>query len=461
MSEQNQQDESPVPATLASAADLSTLDLEVVLGGLNRADDYALEQALHKAAKDAEARGDAAAERGYRLLCILCTFHLRVEDQGQVWGPQWQGPDGRSYIASDFRGEQTGILANFVASIKHPALRARVADVVWYNDRTQSAIASLAVDAYCEMINHRLDGSWVRRFKDLENSILDLVDWFHRALQIAAISRRRSGLPEVLRRTFLALYVQAEATGQYVAYVKIARLGLEYDFVDWAKVAPDAERLADRRAGGDYPMAIQEAWNLAARAYAKLGEDESRRRCQGRSVDETLRMREQVGSAAAQAFWTRKAIGELRNAGGFQDRIAKLRAELRDLQDASLDEFGQFSIPVDLTEQRQATIEVFEELSLADTLLQFALLSRSPQVDELRDQALQSRKNGFISSLFGASHSDHEGKTMLRAPRCLWRASPAKIGLRSSRSNTSIFGVTRSWAASLNQHAEARCFVFP
>src|SRR3546814_19068754 len=72
--------------------------------------------------------------------------------------------------------------------------------------------------------------------------------------------------------------------------------------------------------------------------------DLAKRRCQERSVDETLRMREQVNSASAQAYWTRKAIGELRIAGGFTDRIAKLRAELRGLQDVTLDEFGQFSI---------------------------------------------------------------------------------------------------------------------
>src|SRR3546814_16267708 len=89
-----------------------------------------------------------------------------------------------------------------VATIPHPALRARVADVVWYNDRTQGTAATAAVDAYCELIKRRLDGSYVRRLADLKDSILDLVDWFNRALQIVGMSRKRGEMPDVVRRNF-------------------------------------------------------------------------------------------------------------------------------------------------------------------------------------------------------------------------------------------------------------------
>jgi hypothetical protein len=410
MGDQNRGEKEISPELMASAADLAALDLSATLSSLAHADDHSLEQALNRAATDAETKGRVAEKRGYALLSIICTLHLRVEDHAEVWAPRWQGPEGRSYTASDFRGEQNAILAGFIDVVPHPALRARIADVVWYNDRTCSAAAATAVEAYCELIERRLDGIYTRRFA--ADSILDLVDWFHRALQIVAISRKKGEMPDALPRVYGMLYDRAEEAGQYVAYVKLARLGLEYHLIDWIKVAPDAERLASGRAGGDYPMAVQGVWDLAAQGYAKLGDSDAKRRCQERSVDETLQMREQVGSAAAKAYWTRKAIGELRAAGGFADRIAKLRAELRDLQDASLDEFGQFSIPMDLTKERQGTIEVFEGLTLPDIFLQFALISSPPPVEELRRQALESRKNSFFGSFFGASYSDKEGKTV-------------------------------------------------
>jgi hypothetical protein len=290
----------------------------------------------------------------------------------------------------------------------------RVADVVWYNDRKQGVAAAVAVEAYCEAIQGRLDGTYVPRFKDL-NSILDLVEWFDRALQIVAMSRKRGEIPDAVRNVFEALYAAADQGNHYVAFDRIARLGVSCGLADWPRVSPDAERLADRRAE-DYPMAVQAVWNLAVQGYSKTGDEDAKRRCQARSVDETLRMREQVDSASARAYWTRKAIGELRAARGFRDRIGELRKELREFQEESLDEFGQFSVPLELTQERQGTIEVFEGLTLPDILLQFALLARSPNVEELREQALDSRKNSFLSSFFGASYADHEGKTVAETP---------------------------------------------
>lgn len=400
---------------IASATDLEAICVEKTLGNLDRADDVALEQALRSAAKAADEAGNAAAARGYRLLMFLCTLHLRVEDPAEPWGPRFQGPEGRSYTASDFRGGQNTILAGLIDKIGHPALRARVADVVWYNDRTQGAAAVAAIEAYCETIDRHLDGTYERRFKDVD-SILDLVDWFDRAVQIARTSHKRGEVPDVVQQMFEALYERAHDAGQYVAFDRVARIGVSYDLIDWRKVAPDAEQVADQRDGGDYPMAVKSVWNLAAQGYAKMGDEDAKRRCQARSVDETLKMREQVGSASAQAFWTRKAIGELRAARGFKDRIAELRKELRDLQDASLDEFGEFTVPIDLTHGRQRTVEIFDALNLPDILIHFALIASSPRIEDLRQQALDSQKDSVLSSLFGASYSDHEGKTVAETP---------------------------------------------
>lgn len=417
MSDLDEPEGDPVaaPALIASSEDLALVDLPAALAGLERADDYALETALLAATKTAEEAGNEAQTRGYRLLMLLCTLHLRIEDPAEPWGPRWQGPEGRSYTASDFRGEQTAVLVGLLDRVAHPALRARIADVSWYNDRRQAGAAAIAIDAYCEAVRGRLDGTYAPRFADADR-ILDLVDWLHRALQIHALTRRRDPLPETIVETFALLYERALAASQYVAFEKTARLGVQYRLSDWATIAPDAERLAQGRAGGDFPMAIQSIWNLAAQAYGQLKDKDAQRRCQERSVDETLRQRDQVPSANAKAFWTRKAIGELRAARGFKDRIEALRAELRDEQDAALDEFGEFSVPLDLTEERKGTIELFEGLTLPDILIQFALFASSPKVDELRAQAEESRKTSVFGSLFGASFSDSEGKTVAETP---------------------------------------------
>src|SRR3954468_21902884 len=86
-------DVSAEPRVLASAADLAAIDLEAALGEIDRADDHALEQALGHAAEAAAQAGHEAAARAYGLLAILCTFHLRVEDPAEVYGPRWQSAE--------------------------------------------------------------------------------------------------------------------------------------------------------------------------------------------------------------------------------------------------------------------------------------------------------------------------------------------------------------------------------
>jgi hypothetical protein len=403
------------PMVFASADDLASIDTDTILRGLDRADEFALESTFIEAVKTAEAAGLDSQARGYQLLLLLCTLHLRTDDPAEPWGPRWQGPDGRSYTASDFRGEQNSILAAFIDKVTHPILRARIGDVVWYNDRRQGKAASTAVDAYCEAIRGRLNGTYVARFEGKDH-ILDLVDWLHRALQINALTRKRGTVTDTISETFRLLYERSLSANQYVAFKETAYLGERYGLIKWQQIGPDAERLAQERTGGDYPMAVQGVWDLAAFAYGQIKDTVPQRRCQERSVEETLRMREQVGSASARAYWTRKAIGQLRAARGFRDRIEALRDELRGFQDAALDEFGEFSIPLDLSKERQGTIEVFEELTLPDILLQFALLARSPKIEELRAQAEESQKTSIFESLFGSSYADHEGKTIAEMP---------------------------------------------
>ena len=403
-----------LPFPRASVEDFAVTDLTAVFSDLPHADDFTLEQVLRRAVADAAAKGDEPAERAYCLLATLCSFHLRVDEAAAAWAPRWQSQKGRSFTASDIPRAQIMVLADVVATITHPALRARVADVVWYSDRAQTEAAFTALNSYCELVEGHLAGTFTLRYA--ETGIIQIVSWLHRAAQIHAMSRRRQETPDALRGAFDAVRARARETSQYVAYEKVAHIGLEFGLIDWPAVASEAEALAQERAGGDYPLALQKLWDLAAQAHKKLGDNEAMRRCQERFVDETLRMRERVSTASARAYWTRMAIGQLRNAGNFKERVDTLRTELRALQDAALDEVGQYSIPMDLTTEQAGTVKVFGRLSLPDALEYFAMLARPPRLEDLRRMALETRKEGLARSMFGSSYADREGKTIAEFP---------------------------------------------
>lgn len=86
MSDQGKRNATPLPAVLASTSDLASVDIAATLDGLSYTDSHSLWTALSEAVQKAKAIGDAAAERGYLLLTVICTFPLRVEDDACVWG---------------------------------------------------------------------------------------------------------------------------------------------------------------------------------------------------------------------------------------------------------------------------------------------------------------------------------------------------------------------------------------
>ncbi len=410
-SEKNQ--ESPLPASLS---DFEKIEWAALLATLPKADSYSMEMALKAEVRNATDAEDTLAVRALSLLVALCTFHLRLEDPAVPFGPKFSSANSRSYIPSDFRGEQNDILASIVSCIQHAGLRARVADVVWFNDRKKWKVGIDAVQAYCEVVKKRVSGMFISAFDGVDETIIDAVDFLHRAIQIASMSRKRGKLPMVVQATFESTFARALSDKHYVAFERLARLGISYGLTEWGAVAAASEELADTAPETAPPWAVQPVWNVAADAFDRLGDRDGRRRCIGRSVDQTLQMRAQVSTAAARAYWTRKAIEELRQVGGFRERIDALRVELRDYQDRAVDETAQFSIPVDLKVEQRNAIKLFGDLSLSDALLQLGIFATSPAVSELKKQAERNHTAGFFSSMFGSTYMDSEGKVVAETP---------------------------------------------
>ncbi|NBI49611.1 DUF4209 domain-containing protein [Burkholderia sp. ISTR5] len=396
----------------ASLSDFKTIEWAALLVALPQADSYSMEMALEAEARNATDSGEYGAARALSILVALCAFHLRVEDPAVPFGPKFTSVNRRSYIPSDFRGKQNDTLSSIIPYIKHAGLRARVADVVWFNDRKKWKAGNDAVKAYCEIVEKRVSGTFVSAFDGINETIIDAVDFFHRATQIASMLGKRGKLPAVIQATFDSIFSNAVGGKHYVAFERLARLGASYGIVEWKTVALTSEKLAGAAPDTMLPWAIQPVWNVAADAFDRLGDSDGRRRCVGRSVDQTLKMREQVSTAAARAYWTRKAIAELRQVGGFRERVAALRVELREYQDLVVEETVQFSIPVDLKVEQKNATKLFGNLSLSDALLQLGVFATSPPVSELKEQAERTRAAGLFSSMFGSTYMDREGKVV-------------------------------------------------
>lgn len=243
-----------------------------------------------------------------------------------------------------------------------------------------------------------------------DGRILDMSDLLQRMMQIAARLYKKGSLPETVTSALKLVYNKSIEGREYVAFIKIAEVGLHYEILNWQAVVGGAEKITAATEDKPYPMALQGVWQLAAQGYGVLGDIDNERRCQREVVEQDLKMRDQVGQASAEAHWVRTAIDKLRQFGGYKDWIAELRKELRNLEEASLDDFVGIPYKLNVRELASGTIEVFEKLTLPDILLRFAFLNTPQSKEDLEKYVEDSSGESVLSTLFASSYADRDGK---------------------------------------------------
>lgn len=415
---------------LIPLGELRSAEINALLEGNDGSDTFALTGPLRDARAVAEESGAEARSKVLGFIHDLLNIHLKADDRAEPFGPRFQSANGRTCTASDFRGEQNAILAEFACEVEHPVLRARLADIAWYNDRKLGDTGKLAVAAYAETIERRISGELHRTHGD-DGHLLDLADIAQRMMNISARLYKISALPESITVILTKLFDACIQARSYVAFIKVSEIGLAFKVFEWRTVLAGAERTVADVEGQDYPMAVQGVWELAARGYGIIGEKDNQKRAQKEIVEHDLKMRNQVGQASAEAHWVRTAIGKLRQFGGNKEWIAKLRSELRDLEEASLDDFGVFSNTLDVTDLVTGTVGVFEKLTLPD-ILAIVYLTKRPHksIDCLWTSPLpvtpaKTQPANTLKALCGP---------MVRSARTVVRSMPSVCRRKSARS---------------------------
>jgi len=401
---QSAKNDIPEPVTV-TYEDFQSVDFLGPVAEIETVNCYDLESAYVAAAKSAHENGKEKEFHVFRLLASLCGLHFRAEEKVSPFGPQITFTDGRrSAVVDDFVGEQNGVLARIVPMITHPGLKARIADVVWVNSRRERQVAECAVEAYCESVEGLSEKKYKNQFDGMGEVSFEAVDMITRALYIASVIYKKQ-IPDRLRNAVLSLYGNAHTARECVPFDRVSRLALEYGLLDTATVAKDAEVLAAAVSAEATinPMAVKRVWNVAAYAYQEAGNAELSRECKLQSVKQTLEMQHKVTGSFAAAHWIRDAIEELRGIGNTREQREKLQTQMRELQEKGKEEYGTFTVPIDLSAERTGTIAVYEGLTLPDALLQFAFLSNSIPMEKLREEALKSLKTSVRTAHWGIS----------------------------------------------------------
>ena len=398
-------------ATVLSLADFDACILDAPIAALNRIDMGSVSLAYHQASTTAS----SPSKEVFHFLGEIAGIHLSPAERGTVWKPGISFTNKRSMIPSDIRGAQSNVLEAALSRVEHPALRARIADIVWTNDMRKSVVAKIAIDAYCDCVEGLINGS-LKPAHPIDG--LDLIDTqtpAHRALQIAsAITKRGTPLPSRVITVLTALYCEAVGNRQPVILSRIAQLCVDHEIIEVKQAATDLEAAANAKPD-IYPDAIRMALDFAGVLYKRGGDPVSERRCQLGAVRQMLRMRDQCPQAGAKASWVMEALQRLRHikceeAMALED---DLEGELRRLQRASVREMGTFAIDIEVPAERDRMIEVFSGMDFSTALKSFALLDGSPKIEDLKAQAFEHGQKSALSATMGVKHVDDEGKTVV------------------------------------------------
>ncbi|MCB1885838.1 MAG: hypothetical protein KDG89_17950, partial [Geminicoccaceae bacterium] len=412
-----------------SLADFLAVGLENPILGCRTINCSNLSLEYQSATKVARDIGDEQAGCVFALLADLCDMHFKPQDRAKPYGPLFSCGDNRSLIPSDLPSEQSMVLAELALHIINSGLRARLADVAWYNERRLVHCARTAIDAYVEGVRRVMDGSAVLDEDDDPNDPR-LVDMLRRACSIARSTGWDRVENDALRVTVCDLREKA-AGGLPFPFSKIAGLDLEHGITPAEELARQIEQVAARLPSDGVPWTGKELWGLAAKAFHKARDEENWRRCRLEMANSFVRWAERPSlSAMLAASWYEEAIGALHGVPNVKERRQELQQRMVERQRDIRYEMGTVSHSVDISDLVSSVRKELSGLSLPEGLKRFALLAKSPDPQELEQNALDLAMKHPLQSLFAVQMLDREGKVRSKSSAADFRNGPDANGLR-------------------------------
>ena len=393
----------------------AAVDFEAPIRESKKVDCRSLGRLYEAAAKQGEEDGDEAAARVLGLLSAVALIHFKPEDRAEPYGPQFVMDGRRSMIPADLRGDQCNVFAELVPAIRNPGLRARLADIVWHNNRKHAAMARHAINAYCDAVQLVLDGR-AEFFEDERSaSSHDGCKMLRRACQIANATGWKD--PEAPRLNALVPAVVRDAVDRddHRGFLNAGGLALQFRIGDPATIAASAETLTE--SSGLDPHWSRDLWELAAQAHRQLGNDQERNRCLVGAAECLVTLADAAGGKGMVAASSiMDAIEALRRLPNTRERREELEERLRDAQGSVTDEMGAILTEVDLTEIVDHARRSVAGVGLAQALAEFVNLTRSPDPEALRDEVLEQVERTPLSSMMPMSVVDEEGKVLAKSP---------------------------------------------
>ena len=380
---------------------------------------YSMSRALHRAADAADHAGIRARGAGLRLIAEACSFVFSPDKRREPFGSVSVSNGKRTAVPADFSDSEVGFLIAILDDIGHPALKGRLADVIWVRDRSRGVQYALtAIDCYRET---GLDAeTWFGGYENCWRRALGLV----RMIGKAAGER----VSEMETEIVLALNSSTIDDGFFAHILADVLQSNGLGTSESVSVAAKLESLAGEFSANGNFHSSQGFYNASSAWYKHSGDDD-------RATDMTVAEAEAYVSEATNRLSTDRsahgvAAGSLENAvqvyrsiprsqrsrHQVDQRIEDLRLKISEYGARALDEMGTVASPgLDLTDHAERVRNAVRGKPVDQALATFANLHQT-KVEKLRTAAIDSLTKSPLVAHIPKVVSSHDGRVIARTP---------------------------------------------
>ena len=402
--------------TSVTSAELDQVTLEAPILNCESFDHHELSACYRGAAEKSEQEGRPDEAMVYKLIHSLLDMHFKPVDRAEPFGPNFVFDGRRSLIPQDIPGELAAALGNHASNLKHPVLRARIADIAWIVNRRLAAVAATAIGGYCESVEALRAGTLDPRRTIGDATDHETVERLRRACQIAVVTKGKNPFPP--RLAALVAETRNDAFGRkYLpGFSQAAVLDLDFDITPAREIAQQGEAIVEgvaAKGDGHLPLAILE---LSSRAYRDAGDTDNQNRLTVKAAEFCVSCSETFKTVPMlEAHWLTRAIGILGRGRSAKVRRNELRKRLIDVQASTLDDFAPIGTSIDISDIVEDVRTKISGKPLAKVLYSLVLASKSPAPEELRADA-DARANNSLASIFSTQVLDNQGKVKFQSP---------------------------------------------
>ena len=365
------------------------------------------------AAKQMDAGNDGAI-RVFELLAGVASINLKPWDRAEPYGLDRVYRDRRSIIPSDLKGEQPRVFSIVAPNIKNAALRGRLADIAWQNDRSQAEMARLAISSFCEVVQLVLEGKAAFSPFKLKASTCPVCDLLSRACYIYnAIGNK---VPEVseLKTLIQDVFQDASDSRYEIGILNIGKLCL-----DWNVVAPEvAGKVEEFASAADaHPRIERGLWKLVARGYRLSCNELDEHRCYKNAAECFVKLAFYAGGKGqVAASYISQAIEAYRKIPGTKKRRKDLQKFLRVAQNSIQDEMHISSTESDISAFVKEVRCLVAGKRLSKALGNFANLTNSPDTSFLQYGVKKLAEENPLWAAVPFNRIDNAGRVVAKSP---------------------------------------------